>query len=1184
MFQRKARVAKAVSELKALKSSSGTKLSTPGAANGGATAVVLKNLTLSNWFLPRLSIILFTLLLLHAIGIFLFSSGFLLSRLELDTANGCSLDDLDAALAALDREVWAGDEERLKAANRRESAGCWMEQRFKRAVFIVVDALRFDFADYNETLDALSKSGETVPYYINKLPVFRNLLRDHPERSFLARVRADAPTTTLQRLKALTTGTLPTFVDAGSNFGGSVIAEDNILDQLVRLNRSIAFMGDDTWVGLYPTQMNESHPYPSFNVQDLHTVDNGCVEHIFPLLERTEKNWDVAIAHFLGVDHVGHSFGPYTIPMATKLTQLNGWLEKIFWLLDEETVAFVIGDHGMDPKGDHGGDSENEVNAALFVFSGGKKLVEPEYSNGKVSTDGPLSKVLKRIGEVPFEGGEPYAYMNSHRTLPQIDFVPTLSLLMGLPIPFGNLGSLIPELFYVSDAETGNESEALRRLLEATRLNARQIYRYLDDYSKQRTSADFDLPELRTLFTKAEDLFSQTFSRLNDAQKGAPLPQLELDKAWDAYFNYVLFTRQALVAARRIWARFDIPLIVMGIIILVLSVVSSIAFALSDWSIMSFSLANSSTQSFAFGLRPSFYGFLAGFAGGASLGYFTNVAKAFISALPIDSEDSVLNKLHEVLFSAALTAQVCYLVIAFYETRRFVRKSTKPLEQSPTAAFTLGVFANLFLGILLLILYAVVPASNSFTIHDESVTAYLLQGFGAFTLSASFSAENDEARGSLIMHSLLFMILTRISQMSTICREETMQAMMCYPTFNFLPNSSVASPQALLALIILIPIVVGSLRASLKSTENLHSTGSFIMDYCVPIGLSISAAYWSMDTLEGHHFFSGPGDVWADRMKHVKIWWAKLGFLSMGSMCLYVWGSDPICIGLKKEIVRNTQSVAPDGSDTATVRLRLFGVRNAIGSAYMVFVSVAYMILVMFQKPMGGVMLGVEMLQILCLVQIIAVWREDAAVRQLSTDKKAPSKDSGPTDTSDPTSALANSNDWYDFSLLVLHGTVLMLIGQRGFFATGHQATISSIQWELAFVGLYEVNWYISPIMVALNTFGGPILALLSCPLLPIWRRPLVAKTQDRTVKELGWTVMWHVISTSIVATLATALCGHFRRHLMVWKIFAPKFIYADVTVLLIGVLASLGVVGAVWLPWVTYRVFLDTMEKKGLL
>lgn len=37
-------------------------------------------------------------------------------------------------------------------------------------------------------------------------------------------------------------------------------------------------MGDDTWQQLLPEAFTESHPYPSFNVKDLHTVDDGVWE------------------------------------------------------------------------------------------------------------------------------------------------------------------------------------------------------------------------------------------------------------------------------------------------------------------------------------------------------------------------------------------------------------------------------------------------------------------------------------------------------------------------------------------------------------------------------------------------------------------------------------------------------------------------------------------------------------------------------------------------------------------------------------------------------------------------------------------------------------------------------------------------------------------------------------------
>lgn len=37
--------------------------------------------------------------------------------------------------------------------------------------------------------------------------------------------------------------------------------------------------------------------------------------------------------------------------------------------LANDTLLIVAGDHGMTSTGDHGGESEDEVNAALFVYS-----------------------------------------------------------------------------------------------------------------------------------------------------------------------------------------------------------------------------------------------------------------------------------------------------------------------------------------------------------------------------------------------------------------------------------------------------------------------------------------------------------------------------------------------------------------------------------------------------------------------------------------------------------------------------------------------------------------------------------------------------------------------------------------------------------------------------------------------
>jgi len=61
---------------------------------------------------------------------------------------------------------------------------------------------------------------------------------------------------------------------------------------------------------------------PSFDVWDLDTVDRQVQRMLFTEL-KSPSNWDVMIAHFLGVDHVGHKYGPNQPQMGRKLREVN---------------------------------------------------------------------------------------------------------------------------------------------------------------------------------------------------------------------------------------------------------------------------------------------------------------------------------------------------------------------------------------------------------------------------------------------------------------------------------------------------------------------------------------------------------------------------------------------------------------------------------------------------------------------------------------------------------------------------------------------------------------------------------------------------------------------------------------------------------------------------------------------
>lgn len=147
--------------------------------------------------------VLLYLFFLHLAGIYLFTQGFLLSRLSLPTVTTCFPSD-----------------------------PCTLPPTHKRAVLLIIDALRFDFLSPNPP-------EPQSPYHHNILTLPRELTEKYPKNSFLFNAYSDPPTTTLQRIKGLVTGSLPTFVDMGHNFGGSSIDEDSIVKQLRMANKSV---------------------------------------------------------------------------------------------------------------------------------------------------------------------------------------------------------------------------------------------------------------------------------------------------------------------------------------------------------------------------------------------------------------------------------------------------------------------------------------------------------------------------------------------------------------------------------------------------------------------------------------------------------------------------------------------------------------------------------------------------------------------------------------------------------------------------------------------------------------------------------------------------------------------------------------------------------------------------------
>ena len=137
-------------------------------------------------------------------GLFLFTRGFLLTRIELD----------DHAISTKWQKTLGLSERYLMSmgmtSNEKQFNMTIEEEQlvlsdnvpwatFKKAVLLVIDGLRYDFI-------SRTNSNFESNFYQNNMLYVQDLIENEKSRSRLFKFIADPPTTTMQRLKALTTG------------------------------------------------------------------------------------------------------------------------------------------------------------------------------------------------------------------------------------------------------------------------------------------------------------------------------------------------------------------------------------------------------------------------------------------------------------------------------------------------------------------------------------------------------------------------------------------------------------------------------------------------------------------------------------------------------------------------------------------------------------------------------------------------------------------------------------------------------------------------------------------------------------------------------------------------------------------------------------------------------------------
>ena len=72
--------------------------------------------------------------------------------------------------------------------------------------------------------------------------------------------------------QAITSGSIPGFVDVVLNFGSTALTDDNLITQMKLAGKTLTFFGDDTWLSLFPDHFTRADGTVSFFVSDFTEV------------------------------------------------------------------------------------------------------------------------------------------------------------------------------------------------------------------------------------------------------------------------------------------------------------------------------------------------------------------------------------------------------------------------------------------------------------------------------------------------------------------------------------------------------------------------------------------------------------------------------------------------------------------------------------------------------------------------------------------------------------------------------------------------------------------------------------------------------------------------------------------------------------------------------------------------
>ena len=328
----------------------------------------------------------------------------------------------------------------------------------------------------------------------------------------------------------------------------------------------------------------------------------------------------------------------------------------------------------------------------------------------------------------------------------------------------------------------------------------------------------------------------------------------------------------------------------------------------------------------------------------------------------------------------------------------------------------------------------------------------------------------------------------------------------------------------------------------LRVTKSDNGVATYFLPLVLTPALCAGLLYWIMEWADSASIF---GAEWtpALRLGRTLVARTAFGWITIGGGIL--WWLVPLCLNIE---------IKQEGEKK---QVQVLGFANAFGAPYLIFWTISLCLVYITTQLTGQLVLAAAAIALLAFLEVVDSVRDVKGI-------EAAFASATPSSVLDP-DATAAMTPPLQFADII----PIALLGLHAFYGTGHQATISSLQWKSAFQLTPTVTYPFSVVTVVLNSIGPVFLFALAAPLVGLWNRaprPAARKgaagdaeadaqvKRDSTLAALG--VMIYYAGLLLGAAVSAAV---LRRHLMVWKVFAPRFIAAVLELLAVDVAVLFG-------------------------